>query len=43
MLGYISHHCNISLLWCSYITVSYINLFAFIKKIFLLFSAICIF
>lgn len=44
MLRNISHHCNISLLWCSYITVSYINLFAFIKTIFfLLFSAICIF
>lgn len=43
MLEYISCHGNISLLWCSYLTVSYINLFAFIKTIFLLSSAICIF
>lgn len=43
MLEYISCHGNISFLWCSYLTVSYINLFAFIKTIFLLFSAICIF
>lgn len=29
----ISHDYNIRLLWCSYITVSYINLFALIKTI----------
>lgn len=34
MLEYISHDYNIRLLWCSYITVSYINLFALIKTIF---------